>query len=401
MHRQHRMIPHLSIGILLLAMLWLPIDALGQRKEIIGYYPSWKWKSRGKVMTPANIPYEKLTIINYAFFYPLSSGELVGRDIVGDEIALKGERDPQTGAYKAGSSMVDLAHRHGVKVLLSVGGWEDSNNFPEVAASQSTRAAFAHSCLEIAKLYDFDGMDIDWEYPGYAEHKGTRDDKHNFTTLLQITRDSLNAYAKQVGKRMLLTAALPAGVSLLANYDFDKVTGILDMLNIMTYDFSGIWDPVSAHNAPLYSPNETDTLRNVDATFSYYTRTLSVPPSKINLGIPFYGHTFANCTALYGTHAGADTAYFTSEGSSFNEITKLKSKFSRIWDSRAKVPYLVNQSWKVIVSYDDEESVGYKAQYVVDQKVGGVIIWEITGDFLEDGTTPLLDVIVSKFKNDN
>lgn len=395
------MIPHLSKGILLLAMLWLPIDALGQRKEIIGYYPSWKWKSRDKVMTPANIPYEKLTIINYAFFYPLSSGELVGRDIVGDEIALKGERDPQTGAYKAGSSMVDLAHRHGVKVLLSVGGWEDSNNFPEVAASQTTRAAFAHSCLEIAKLYDFDGMDIDWEYPGYAEHKGTRDDKHNFTTLLQITRDSLNAYAKQVGKRMLLTAALPAGVSLLANYDFDKVTGILDMLNIMTYDFSGIWDPVSAHNAPLYSPNETDTLRNVDATFSYYTRTLSVPPSKINLGIPFYGHTFANCTALYGTHAGADTAYFTSEGSSFNEITKLKSKFSRIWDSRAKVPYLVNQSWKVIVSYDDEESVGYKAQYVVDQKVGGVIIWEITGDFLEDGTTPLLDVIVSKFKNDN
>jgi hypothetical protein len=35
----------------------------------------------------------------------------------------------------------------------------------------------------------------------------------------------------------------------------------------------------------------------------------------------------------------------------------------------------------------------------VDHNAGGVIIWEITGDYLPDGRTPLLDVISTKFKS--
>jgi chitinase len=72
-------------------------------------------------------------------------------------------------------------------------------------------------------------------------------------------------------------------------------------------------------------------------------------------------------------------------------------KFTRFWDDRAKVPYLVSQEWKTFISYDDEESVGHKAQYVLDKNAGGVIVWEITGDSMPDGGTPLLDVISRKF----
>jgi chitinase len=75
----------------------------------------------------------------------------------------------------------------------------------------------------------------------------------------------------------------------------------------------------------------------------------------------------------------------------------MMDKFTRFWDDRAKVPYLINLEWKTFVSYDDEESVGLKAQYVLDRKACGVIIWEITGDSLPDGSTPLLNAISRKF----
>jgi len=383
--------------ICLIALLMAAVSTMAQRKEIVGYYPSWKWNSRGDIMTPAKIPFGKLTMINYAFFSPLPDGSLVGRDTVGDKILLRGEWDPADGKHKPGTALVELAHLHGVKVLLSIGGWEDSSNFPEVAASETKRMQFARSCVDRIREFDFDGIDIDWEYPGYAEHKGTPQDRGNLTLLLRVTRDSLTAYGNRTGKKLLLTAALPAGAPILSNYDMEKVADLLDMLNVMTYDLSGTWDPVSGHNAPLFSPNDHDSSRNVDAAFRLYTVTHKVPASKVNIGIPFYGHTFANCAGAYLPHSGADTVHFSVHGCFYYDIVREMEKLQRFWDDRAKVPYLISREWKTFVSYDDEESVGHKAQYVLDRNAGGVIIWEITGDFLPDGRTPLLDVISRKF----
>lgn len=384
--------------VLAIALLVVSIAA-GQRKEIIGYYPSWKWKAGSSAMIPAKIPFQKLTIINYAFFYPLSDGTLVGRDTVGDEMILQGGLAAGGSRIKSGVGLVGLAHQHSVKVLLSIGGWEDSDNFPGVAANGKSRTQFAHSCLDQIRKYDFDGIDIDWEYPCFADHRGKPGDRENCTLLVRVTRDSLDAYSLRTGKKLLLTAALPAGATHAGGFDLENLADVLDMFNVMTYDFSGTWDQVSGHNAPLYAPGENDTLRNVDAAFKLYGETYKIPVSKINLGIPFYGHTFANCTSLYGPYASPDTTHFSSQGCFYNDIHPLMGKFTRYWDDKAKVPYLVNLSWKTLVSYDDEESVGYKASYVLRQGAGGVIIWEITGDYLPDGKTPLLDVIWSKFND--
>jgi chitinase len=382
----------------LILIVAITTTAMAQTKEIIGYYPSWKWKSGANVLIPGRIPFKKLTIIDYAFFYPLADGKIVGRDSVGDDLILKGERDREKGGYRSGTALVELAHRNGVKVMLSVGGWDDSNNFPEVAASETTRAEFAHSCAEQLRTYGFDGIDIDWEFPCLADHKGTANDKYNYTKLLQLTKDSLETFGRQTGKHYLLTIALPAQEAGTKNFEVEKVSQLLDMLNVMTYDFNGDWDSLSGHNSPLYAPRTTDTLRNVDAAFRLFTGMYHVPASKINLGVPFYAHTYRECTALYASHKGADTVHFSHAGCFYYDIVACRDKFSRRWDDRAKAPYLVSSSWNTLISYDDEESVGYKAQYVVDHHACGLIIWEITGDYLSDGTTPLLDVICSKFR---
>jgi chitinase len=384
---------------LLFIIMNLTFCAMNKKKEIIGYYPSWKWKTRDNLVTPARIPYKKLTIINYAFFYPLADGTLAGRDPVGDDLYLKGEKDAATGGYKPGTALVELAHRKGVKVVLSLGGWEESYNFPEVAVSESKRAHFAHSCVEHIKKYNFDGIDVDWEYPCLVDHKGTPEDKQNYTKLMQITRDSLDAYGKRTGKHYLLTAAFPGtkyGVE--QSFEMEQVAAIFDFINVMTYDFNGSWDSLSGHNSPLYAPRNDDPERNVDAAFKLYTETYRMPPSKINLGVPFYGQTYKECTALFAPHKGQDIDHYSPQGCFYYDIMRDMGKFTRYWDDKAKVPYLVSKEWNLLISYDDEESVGYKAQYVLDHDARGLIIWEITGDYLPGGTTPLLDVIYEKFK---
>jgi chitinase len=361
-----------------------------QRKEVVGYYPSWRGRDRNSLVIPATIPYDKLTIINYAFFTPRPDGTIAGKDSIGDALYLRGA---------PGSRLTDLAHQHGVKVLLSLGGWDDSDNFPAVAAGPKLRMAFAHACIEAIGAYGFDGIDIDWEFPGYPEHKGTPDDKRNFTTLLRTIRDSLSAYGRQTQRRYLLTAALPAELSHAADIEVKEIAEILDQLSLMTYDFSGPWDPRSYHNSPLYASQGADSGRSLDGAFKLYHRTYGIPADKINLGVAFYGKTFTHCTALNTPHEGADTAHFPI--GLYYEILNNMGKFERRWDDQAKVPYLVSTEWNMLVCYDDPESIRAKANYVLEKGIHGLIIWEITGDHLPDGTTPLLDAIVSTFRTNH
>jgi chitinase len=376
------------LGIVLLSATAGPGQSV--KKEVIGYYPSWKWKSRNGLVSPARIPYDRLTIINYAFFVPLPDGRITGRDTVGDALYLRGA---------AGPTLPDLAHTHGVKVLLSLGGWEDSDNFPAIAADPKLRAAFAGSCVAAIREYGFDGIDIDWEYPGYRDHRGTPADRCNFTLLLRELKDSLLSHGSRSGKTCLLTAAFPAGQSHAANMEVESVAGLLDQINIMTYDFYGPWDPLAYHNSPLYPSEGGDSARSVDGALRLYHTVYGVPLSKINLGVPFYGQTYTKCTALNTPHSGPDTVHFSPSGAFYYEILRMRDKGVRRWDEKARVPTLAFKEWNLLVSYDDEQSVKAKAQYVVEKNVHGVIIWEITGDYLPDGTTPLLNALTSVFRS--
>jgi chitinase len=360
-------------------------------KEIIGYFPSWKWRPDTNVMTPDRIPYGKLTVINYAFWYPLADGTLTPTDTSGDAVYLTGAK---------GTGLVEQAHAHGVRILLSIGGWTGSDNFPSAASSAERRARFAQSCANAVRRHGFDGIDIDWEYPGYADHRGGPADRGNFTSLLRTLRDTLDAEGRREGKHLTMTAALPAASSHLGGIDLHAVTPLLDELNVMTYDFHGTWDAVSGHNSPLYASTPDDSLRCVSAAFRLYRDVLGVPSPKINLGVPFYGHAFSGCTGMNRPHTGPDTVHFGPEGGmSYSAIVGLSSHFTRHWDSTAGVPYLTSPEWNVVVSYDDEESVRLKAEYATQHGAGGLIIWEITDDFMPDGSTPLLDAIDAVFQS--
>jgi len=386
-----------SVAFLLVLFILLPL--YGQKKDIISYFPSWKWQDRHRLVTPPVIPYQKLTGINYCFFYPLESGELVGMDPEADTYLLKGDFDSLTNQIKPNSSLIDLAHQHGVKVMLVLGGWDNSGNFPVVAADPVKRARLANECKKHIINYGFDGIDVDWEFPGYVRHKGTPQDKFNFTLLLQAIRDSLNILGSKTGKIYLLSVSLPAAESHTLDMEVSAISNIIDFMNIMIYDLYGPWGKISNHNSALYAPAEGDPGRCLDGAFRLYHQKLGIPAEKINLAVPSYGHAYANCTQMYSEHGGADTKFFPeNDGVNYYQIFEHLNAFKRYWDQQAQVPYLVNESEKILVSYDDEESAAGKADYIIQNKARGLVIWHLLGDYLPDGRTPLLDAVYSKFK---
>jgi chitinase len=299
-------------------------------------------------------------------------------------------------------SLPYLAHQAGVKVLPSIGGWNDSYNFPGIAASTTKRQTFINSCISLIEAYDFDGIDLDWEYPGYAPNGGTPADKQNFTILLQELRNGLNDIEIQNNRQYMLTSCFSADEAKMMDIEWENVLPLVDMVNLMTYDFHGSWDTESNFNTPMYPPQYGNPDWCIDGAFTILTQTFNVPPEKVNIGVAFYGKALANCTQLYGPHTGYDgSTFWEDEGVPlYYNILKKMNLFTRYWDDQVKCPYLLGNSINTFVTYDDPESLRYKAQYVKDHNAMGIIIWEITGDYIETTSgsgvisgTPLLDTI--------
>ncbi len=380
-------------------------------REVVGYYPGWQWYDRSHAVSPSTIKYHNYTILNYAFFSPKPDGWIVqtADSIWGDPILLEGEMNWSTNQRDITTSIPYKAHQAGIKIMPSIGGWTLSENFSTIAASPTKRTLFAHSCNLLIKKYAFDGIDIDWEYPGYADHGGMPADKQNYTLLLRQVRDSLNSIQASVGKNLMLSVAVSAAPSNMVNVEWTNVSQIVDMINLMSYDFYGAFDSRCNHNSPLYATGGTGASAgfSLDEAVTSLMQNYGIPSNKITAGVAFYGRSQVCSTTptLHGLSTGAvDNANFsTDEGSPqyFNIIPKIGNGFTRYWDNVAKCPYIISTANNSFVSYDDEQSIGLKAQYINSKNLRGAIIWEVTGDYIQapNGslTTPLADTLNHTF----
>ncbi|MFW5775007.1 MAG: glycoside hydrolase family 18 protein [Chitinivibrionales bacterium] len=359
----------LAGGLLFSSPLWAA--------NVIGYFTSWGMYGEDPY-TPDDIPYDKLTHIQYAFFLPDTLGTIVSSDPWADELNLEGA-----------NSLVALAHEHGVKVLPSVGGWTGSSEFPALAGSAQRRSRFCSSARALIQQYDFDGIDIDWEYPGYVPHNGTPDDAQNFVLLLSELRDTLDAMGDG---HKLITLAIAGSSYHGDRYLLEQCIDDVDFVSIMTYDYTGAgFSQTAWHNSPLYDYH-SDEHWSVDRAMSYYAER-GIPASKLNIGMAFYGRSFAGCEGVGSPHAGAGTGQPGEPGMiHYATVADLIAggTYTPHWDSLAGVPYCTSADGEYC-SYDDTTSIRMKAQYCVQKGFGGAIIWELKAGRAPDGSQPLLD----------
>lgn len=188
------------------------------------------------------------------------------------------------------------------------------------------------------------------------------------------------------GEPYLLTVALTPIIYIVElSYDIKSIRNYVDFVNLMTYDFhSPNTLSYTNFNSPLY-PNPLDKLYfhyfNIEYSV-YYMKSLGLPLSKIMIGIPFYGYRyFLVNERFHGLYAMSNG---TEEAVKFNELYEFLNDpdTTRIFDRDSKVPY--SYRGKEWVTYDDEESVAIKAQWIMDQGLGGSMSFALNYDYNSD-----------------
>lgn len=330
-------------------------------KVVIAYVTSWK------SFKAEDIDAKIITHINYAFAN-VSNAEIV--------LSNPGDDENFEELHKLKKANPNL------KLLVSVGGWTWSNDFSDAALTPESRKKFALSAMKCVKKYQLDGIDIDWEYPALegAGNIHRPADKQNFTLLLEAIRAEFDKSAALTKKHLLLTIASGGMDEYMANTELGKAHKYLDYINIMSYDLYNGNDKLTGHHAGLYLPEKSEKKLSVDYAVKLHLGQ-GIPASKLVLGIPFYGRTWSG---VANTNNGFDQKAATGgQGIDYNLIVPLLSQkeYVRVWDEKAQAPYLWNASQNVFISYEDEQTVALKCDYVKKHNLAGAMFWEFHGDY--------------------
>ncbi|MDI3474302.1 MAG: chitinase [Thermococcaceae archaeon] len=360
--------------------------------RIVVYYISWGVYARKFYVS--DIPYENVTHVLYAFLRPLENGTVTWADPWADPSNLEA-----LGEFKK--------HYPAVKVLVSVGGWTLSKYFSDIAADPAKREEFANSVLRIIRRYGFDGVDVDWEYPGGGGMKSNHvrpDDGKNFVLLMKKLREVLDNAGKEDHKHYLITAAVSPNPEIAGRVNWSDAMKYIDFINVMAYDFIGLWSNCTGHNAPLYKNPTSPVPGSVDEAVRWYTSR--IPPEKVVLGLPFYGRSFANVPlvnhGLFQPYNGTPDGTWGSAAETHGVMDYWdiadrvdSGTYQEFWDNYSLVPWAYSEKLGIFITYDDPRSVRIKTEYAINNTLGGVMVWEITAD-RKPGTAqhPLLEAIL-------
>ncbi|XP_050672534.1 probable chitinase 10 isoform X2 [Leptidea sinapis] len=366
-----------------------------EQYKVVCYYTNWAWYRPGSgKFTPSEIDPTLCTHIIYAFAV-LDSTQLV----------LKPHDNWLDVENKFYEKVIALKSS-GVKVLLGLGGWNDSagDKYSRLVNNVNNRRKFVVHALDFLNQYEFDGLDLDWEYPKCWQvecEKGPASDKQGFTELVKELRGAFSR------KGLLLSAAVSASKRVIDYaYDVPSLSQNLDWISLMTYDYHGQWDQKTGHVAPMYAgDDDQDKTFNVNFTVNYWM-SKGAPRSKLILGIPFYGQSFS-LMENGGNSLGAPT-YAGGEGGdetrargflAFYEICERIRvhgwKLHRDAGGRMGPYATLNDQW---VSFDDDFMIRHKAEFIRSMELGGSMVWSLdlddfSGKYCGCGKSPLLSTI--------
>jgi chitinase len=436
-------------------------------KVVSAYFADWDVYGRGYYVK--DIPVTKLNVIQYAFGNPTydPTTGAVGCNVddpwadyqqpYTSDLAVNGVADdsanPDQHLYGSFNQLEELkAANPNLKVEISIGGWTLSKWFSMLASTPALRSAFVASCIDTfikgnlpgnswpasaggdgAAAGLFDGIDLDWEYPtqlaggnvGYSAA-----DRHNATLLAAEFRSQLDAYGATTGKHYLLTAALPAASSATKYYEIGAISKYLDWDNVMTYDYNvpggttAAPDTLFGHDSR--DPNADDWTWDTVGTVTNYLLN-GVPPSKIVVGVPFYGNQYLNTgSANHGLYTsfdstGLDPNSLTADSApqpTYHELVDEAgyvsangktgaNSYSVYWDFAAGEPYLSSpdathttlttgtETVPTVITFSSPQSIGERTALIKALNLRGAMAWEISQDSdshaLIDALSPVLN----------
>ena len=393
------------------SMVFAPIHSYAEEggKQVIEYFGNWHETKL------SDLPWDSFTQINHSFWHVVPDTSVEG---ISDKTTFeaKADGDEARTAFKIepmdtvdlgkGNYFEQYAKLHkkypDVKIMLSIGGWSGCGFFSEMAYTEEGRKSFVQSCIDTMNEYPWlAGIDIDWEYPGNNVEGEDRwpagegdegcplfgtplEDMLNFNYLLRDMREGFDAAFPDEHKILTSCCSASTGWTLPAQ-DWKTASKYLDTVNVMSYDMWGGWEETSGHHTSVYWAKSAVA----------YLRVKGVPKEKINIGVAYYTHTFtADDPTMAGTPgAPSEEDYGLSEELTFKDCLRFEKEavaegtpgWHGGYDEKDEAAYLYNDDpnseyYGKFVSYDNERSVSKKIDFVKDQDLAGVIVWEINQD---------------------
>ena len=341
-------------------------DELVTGKLVVGYVyagtlSQWGSKSFDKIFTKTAL--ETLDVVNYGFATVTGAGNL---------------QLDNTGFMTYLEEVLKL-RKYGIRVLLCIA--ENSANFSTMASTQAGIDKFVSQVVDAVEKYHFDGVDIDWEFPGVDTGRDVTIDRPNYTKLIKALREALDARQNKSGTPYLLTAAIPGTSWGSERYEMNVLDEYLDYVNMMSYDLNNT--SMACHHTSLYTSKDAKAYGfsvqyGVDRFVS-----MGFDKNKIVAGMAFYGKYYTKAVAL-GVDAkfGKNLHYTIIKN---NYISN--SNFVEYWDDVAKASYLFNKTTGEFISYDSARSIIEKCNYSKTSGIMGVMFWDysedITGDLMQ------------------
>lgn len=397
----------LAVGLLIF------VDERNPRR--IGYFADWNVANRSFTVKSLedNGAVQHLTRIMWAFGDVDPDGlchvpedghnhpwELYQRRYDADE-SVNGEADEYEQEL-AGSlnQLRQLRERHpGLGASLSLGGWNWSTHFSSAARTEESREEFVTSCLDLwirgnlpeyedepqggegAALGVFDGIDLDWEWPGGDGHPDNiehPDDPENFTLLVEEFRDQLDDLSGETGEDYQLSVSLSGGPSQTEGYE-SEIFDMVDFATIQGYDFAGPWNETTQHHSNLYAPDFNPDANSVDAAVQRYL-DMGAPADKLVVGIPAFGRGWQGVEN--GDEGGGQPVEgpvdddYDGPTMAFADLEEHEGRGFLDEDAGAYWIYDGDEWW----TYDNPDVIDLKGEYVLDEGLGGLMVWNLDMD---------------------
>ncbi len=319
---------------------------------------------------------ELLDIVYYCFVNPTSTGGVTISEAFNkyydEAIALKNS---------------------GVRVVVSVAG--STQIFSDVCYSDSLREKFAQALIDVVVEYNFDGIDLDWEFPGTG-NRDTAIDRANYTKLFKSLREKLDALQDDKGTNYLLSSAVPSTSWGTNRYDFPGMNTYLDYVNMMSYDLNRT--DKTTHLSPLYtSAKDGGYGFSVQYGINRFT-SLGLDKSKIIIGTACYGKSYkvtgsvsssstlpglnvaASLTIIdgvVGSHASGTIYYYGIE--QLMKTGKYTKYIETLSNGNICGSYLYNPTEKIFISYESPEVIAAKYNFALANGVG-IMCWSMPED---------------------
>jgi len=331
--------------------------------EVVGYV-----FGHGERLNINSVAAEKMTRINYAFL-ALKDGTITERN----------EHDAENLSALAALRKANPQ----LQILVSVGGGGvGSAGFSDMAITAEGRRRFVDSAIAIVEKYSLDGIDVDWEYPGYTHVKTTTvrpEDRNTYTLLLRDLRRRFDHEQNRLGRSLVTSSATGATEIWLDHTNMRAASKWLTTVNMMCYDWYSNSEKNTGHDSPLHTVASDPKQISIDDAVK---RNLAagVPAKKLVIGVPFYGRRWEGVDGA--NHGLWQPIMGRGREMPYGEIEPLINQqgYERFWDNRAATPYLYNEQNRTFITYNDAAAEKERTVYVMRNHLGGIMFWQYAGD---------------------